>query len=132
MMDEQHSHVKTPLQLAERAKHGRDLGRRILIDAGDAHERVENEKARTVLIEGGFEAPEMFRVLESQRIDIEPIERDPLHGETLTLRDVATDRVSEKAVELRETEPGIGEGALLARVKLAPALADGSFPRAAT
>jgi len=84
-MDEQHSHVKTPLQLAERAKHGRDLGRRILIDAGDAYERVEDEKARTVLIEGGFEAPEVFRVLESQRIDIEQIERDPLHGETPTL-----------------------------------------------
>jgi len=39
-----------------------------------------------------------------------------LDGFTLTLRDVATDRVSEKAVDLRETEPGIGEGSPDARV----------------
>ena len=46
VMDDEHGHAMPALQLAQEGEQGRDLAAGVLVDAVQAHERIEDEQAR--------------------------------------------------------------------------------------
>ena len=66
VVHDEHSELVLPLQRAQVGKERRDFTAGVLVDAVQAHERIEHQKARFELYDGLFEALTVGGVVDSQ------------------------------------------------------------------
>src|ERR1700688_357515 len=85
MMDDEHGGAVAALQFAQEGQQRRDLTAGVLVDAMQAHERIENKQARQQASDGVGEVPPVGVEIEAQDgrgddLDIEVGERQPRCG----------------------------------------------------
>ena len=85
MMDDEHGGAVAALQFAQEGQQRRDLTAGVLVDAMQAHERIEDEQARQQASDGVGEVPPVGVEIEAQDgrgddLDIEVGERQPRCG----------------------------------------------------